>query len=240
MEVILFGMIVSVTGIRAVGTNPPSDGVRYSNTSQTNATTVKGALDDLYTKVDSCGGSTCPTCPTCPTNVYKYYTFDKKATYTRTSTGTATILKDKGWARLCADNKDCTYTFTATLDVNINQLYACNVALIPDDTASQLVPVLPDKDMLPPIYHGRQSFRYSNGTTYYNAITASKTYNESRNRLYSSYIHAMHYNAMDGSNSIYTTCDVSGNKITMKLNLSNNPLVTYDNEFYLMGSIVYK
>ena len=48
-EILLLCMMIGVLGTNAASSNPPSNGVSYSKNSQT---TVEGALNDLYTKVN--------------------------------------------------------------------------------------------------------------------------------------------------------------------------------------------
>ena len=55
LEITLLIMIVGTIVSYAAGSNPPSDGVKY------NSTTVKAALDDLYSKVGSAGCSSWAT-----------------------------------------------------------------------------------------------------------------------------------------------------------------------------------
>ena len=99
IELIVFMMIIGTLVSYAAGSNPPSNGVKYTNNGQT---TVQGALNDLYDKVGntlptrtpdtsviavggsrtyaygtyprdftvSCANRTCPSCPTCESQGY--------------------------------------------------------------------------------------------------------------------------------------------------------------------------
>ncbi len=194
---------------------------------------------------------------------YKYYKFDSNATYTRTSTGTNTTLNSGSYSRMCASGKQCTYTFSATLPVNVSKLYSCNVAL---RTAKSYVPSGMQSVSSVATPQARSSingFRFSRGYAqnsstaqywYIDELTASNDFDmitigssligggTSSTSSWASYNSFGTDIDSTGklTNWVSTTCNVSGNQLTMQVNIKDMALSTYDLSFYLSGSIVYE
>ena len=201
------------------------------------------------------GETTCPTCES--QGYYKYYKFDKDATYTRTSTGTNTTLGAGDWKRLCAAGKTCVYTFSVPLDsgIKVNKLYSCNASLRIRQVGNTFCGT--SGGTRKPCNGFRIGRGYAaNSTTaqywYMTQLTAAVDMGDVLNLSPgltggSSTKWGEWNNAgwdLSTSNShehtIETSCSVSGSNFIMTVEINDNGISTYNSEFMLAGSITYQ
>ena len=258
-------LTTGTNGIDYIATSPPQGwyeggGSSYTVIPKSTVISLYGITANKILKGQSIAGINGTGETTCPTpesqGYWKVYNFDKDATYTRTSTGTNTTLGSRSWTRLCASNKECTYTFKVPLDsgITVNKLHSCSVILRPNHYAGS-IPI----DYSDAARRSSRGFRINRGTSssgtaeywYIDDISANRIYdnvnpnvNQGGNTLWwtwneSGFTIATN-TGITPANPVETSCDASRSEVTMTIKINNNALATYDNEFILSGSIVYQ
>ena len=202
------------------------------------------------------GETSCATCES--QGYYKYYKFDKDATYTRTSTGTDTTLSAGSWKRLCAADKNCVYTFSVPLDsgITVNKLYSCNASLRTRQTSNTFCGT--SGGTRKPCNGFRLGRGYAaDGTTaqywFMTQLTAAVDMGDVLNlspslggtgssTKWGEWNNAGWEISTNNSmaHTIETSCSVSGSNFIMTVEINDNGISTYNSEFMLAGSITYQ